>query len=231
MKIFNIIKKRSFNIKIISFITISILFGGFISLFAQAAVVEYEEKSEFEKKHIRKSQREAVTIEKVLTNSSAAVTLNNWDRRIELIGMELPDFKELQKYFDSGQLPKEELEYHKSEYNKARGALKDYVNKGDVLFIEQDVRKKNAFGNLLVYLYSPNRRIINVEIIKQGYAYPVRDIDNKVYEKEMFDALEYAIDHKNGLYKIWELKYTKDKKSEDKKGKVIIDKIIIPDVR
>lgn len=200
-----------------------------VFLFSQAAQVEHEDKSEFEKKHIRKSEREAVTIEKVLTSSSAAVTLNNWDRRIELIGIELPDFKDLQKYFDSGQLPKEELEYHKTEYYRARGALKDYVTTGDVLFIEQDVRKKNAFGNLLVYLYSPNRRIINIELIRDGYAYPVRDIDNRAYEKEMYEALEYAIDHKNGLYKIWEIKYGKEN-SKGKKGKVLIDKIIIPDM-
>lgn len=176
------------------------------ALFAQAAVVEHEEKSEFEKKHLRESEREAVKIDKVLTNSSIQVLKNNWERRIELIGIELPELDEVMQLVERAGIPENEKERYKMMYYEARSALKDHVNTGDVLFIEQDVRKKNTYGNLLVYLYAPNRRIINIELIRQGYAYPVKDIDNKAYEDEMFKALEYAIDHKNGLYKIWQVK-------------------------
>lgn|GEM_PF-3277352 len=223
-------KKLKYGMVTVTVLILTLL-AVFSPIFPQAAVVEIKEKSEFEKEHIRKSSLEAVTMEKVLTNNSASVTLNNWDRRIELIGVELPEYKEIQGYFDKGLLPKNEQEHIKTVYSDARGALKEYATKGDVLYIEQDVRQKNAFGNLLVYLYSPNRKIINVELVRAGYAYPVTDIDNKKYEAGMKAALDYAIDHKNGLYKVWLLRLKSESTSGDKKGKVVIEKIVAPEVR
>lgn len=175
-------------------------------IFSQAAVVEHQEKSEFEKKHLKESDREAVKIDKVLTNKSMSVLKNNWERRIELIGIDLPELNEIMELYDQAGLPQDEKEEYKMLYYEARSAIKEFVSSGDVLFIEQDVREKNTYGNLLVYLLAPNRRIINIELIKLGYAYPVKDIDNKTYEEEMFAALEYAIDHKNGLYQVFKLK-------------------------
>ena len=176
------------------------------NIYGQATVEELIDKSNFEKNHFKKSQKDTVTIRNVITNKSARITLRNWERKIQLIGLELPKPKDIMSYFDRGLMPNDERDKYKLLYSRAFGAFKNHVTSGDVLYIEQDIRKKDTFGNLLVYLYAPNRRIINVELVKSGLAYPVKDIDNKLYEKEMFKALEYAIDHKLGLYKIWQLR-------------------------
>lgn len=176
-------------------------------LWGQANIEEFSDESKFEQKHKRPSKREDVRIKGVMTYKSAHVYQGNWEKRVELIGVELPELGDIMRLVDNGEIPETKREEVRRTYWKASQALSKYAEHGDILFIEKDAREKNAFGNILVYLYSPNRRVINIELVRQGYAFPVYDLDNNRYEGEFREALQEAIDHRRGLYQVWQVMY------------------------
>lgn len=173
-------------------------------LFAQATVEELSDESRFEQEHKRSSTEEFVKVTNINSYRDLEALRNGWDIKIQLIGVYLPPWEDIQALIESGDLKEDSSGEIKKLYSNARAAIKNHVSSGDVLNIETDIQEKNSFGNQLIYLISPNRKIINVELVRSGLVLPDFDSDNNRYKAQFVDAYTEAKSRKRGLYKLWQ---------------------------
>ena len=77
---------------------------------------------------------------------------------------------------------------------KAAKAFATRMVKGKTVRLELDLTLRDRYGRLLAYVYLPDGRMLNAEIVKQGYGhaytrYPFKYIDEfRQYEKEAREA-------------------------------------------
>lgn len=145
---------------------------------------------------------EAVKFIKVYTENTAYVEYNNRPKYLRLVGVYVPDIKEIDKYFYGDIIEKK---YHKSMREAWRTAKRNFinnVNSGDVLYIDKET-SSSSDKNISVYLKMPNHTIYNINAVKEGLAYPLLYPTENKYRKEFQEALEYAIQNKKGLWRVW----------------------------
>lgn len=147
--------------------------------------------------------QEIVQVLKVIDFETIKVTYKQKTMRIKLIGVKILRENEIvtrARYLPPGSVDVDDL--------LARGAkgvnyLKNKLGRGDQLTIDIDGGKKDAAGRMLVYLFDASQKLINTEIIREGYAYPNRYNLKPGYRKEYDEAFAYAMAEKKGLWELW----------------------------
>ncbi|NET05957.1 MAG: thermonuclease family protein [Symploca sp. SIO2B6] len=99
---------------------------------------------------------------------------------VRLIGIEAPDLR--QKPW--GLAAKKRLEKLISEVSDGQSVLKT------VLF-EPDIQKQDSFGRSLAYAWY-NGKLLNEQLVKEGYALAAPRIPNNKYDTRLIKAQEYA---------------------------------------
>ncbi len=84
---------------------------------------------------------------------------------------------------------------------KASEYTKTLVKAGDIVSVEFDVEKRDRYGRLLGYIFLSNGRMLNEEIIKNGYASVLSIPPNVNYQKRFIDAYRHARRNNLGLWK------------------------------
>lgn len=72
--------------------------------------------------------------------------------------------------------------------------------RGTSIRIEHDVEKRDHYGRLLAYLWLPNGEMVNENIMKSGYAYPLTIAPNVKYQDRFLKAFQEARSSKRGLW-------------------------------
>ena len=72
---------------------------------------------------------------------------------------------------------------------------------GKIVRLEFDVEKKDRYGRLLAYIYLPDGRMLNNEILKEGYAQVYTFPPNVKYVNMFLDSQREARDNNRGLWK------------------------------
>jgi len=70
-----------------------------------------------------------------------------------------------------------------------------------VVIIETDVEPFDRYGRVLAYVWLPDGRMLNREIICNGYALPLTVPPNVKYQKEFLKCFRRAINLHLGLWK------------------------------
>jgi micrococcal nuclease len=78
--------------------------------------------------------------------------------------------------------------------------VKSLVGKGSVLEIEFDVERRDRYGRLLAYLYFPDGRMLNEEIVRAGYASVMTIPPNGKYKDRFLKAYREARESRVGLW-------------------------------
>ena len=78
--------------------------------------------------------------------------------------------------------------------------VRSVVKRGDTVRIEFDVQEKDKYGRTLGYVYLPDGRMLNEEIIKAGYASPLTIQPNVKYQNRFLKAYRKAREQRNGLF-------------------------------
>ncbi|NPA51408.1 MAG: thermonuclease [Aquificae bacterium] len=77
---------------------------------------------------------------------------------------------------------------------------KKLIPKGSTVYLEFDVQPQDRYGRLLAYIWLPDGRMLNREIICNGYAYLLTKPPNLKYADEFRKCFRYAQKHKLGLW-------------------------------
>ena len=67
--------------------------------------------------------------------------------------------------------------------------------------IELDVQARDKYGRLLAYVYLPNGKMLNEEIVKAGYANLMTIPPNVKYQETFLRAYRQTREKKCGLWK------------------------------
>jgi len=81
-------------------------------------------------------------------------------------------------------------------YEEAKIFLKNLIE-GKEVYLERDKRDKDKYGRLLRYVYY-NSTMVNLLLVKEGYAVIFFDKENRKYSKELEEAYIYAKENKIG---------------------------------
>lgn len=100
--------------------------------------------------------------------------------RVRLIGIEVPDLKQE----PWGTAAKNRFEQMISQTNGQQLILQP-------VFLEPDAQVKDSFGRYLAYVWQDGR-LINEELVKEGYALAAPRSPNKKYDERIARAQEYA---------------------------------------
>jgi len=71
------------------------------------------------------------------------------------------------------------------------------------LVVETDVQPTDRYGRVLGYIWLPDGRMLNEEIICNGYALPLTVPPNVKYQKLFLKCFKSALEEKKGLWKIY----------------------------
>jgi len=79
--------------------------------------------------------------------------------------------------------------------------VKTLVNQDDRVEIEFDVQKRDKYGRLLGYIYLPNGKMLNEEIVKAGYANLLTVPFNVRHQERFSRAYKEARETRRGLWR------------------------------
>ncbi len=136
-------------------------------------------------------------VDRVHDGDTVTITMNGTTYRSRLIGIDAPEM---------GQEP---------WGKKAKEHLKHLIKEtGRKVFVETDVTKYDKYDRLLAYLWAPNGKLINEQMIRDGYAVLFTIQPNSLYADRFRKAQQYARSGKQG---IWGTDGLKEKPIEYKK--------------
>jgi micrococcal nuclease len=150
--------------------------------------------------HARTDLPQAVVV-RVIDGDTIVVNLNGMEERVRFIGIDTPESRvnkraEIQSKEGLGDTQKI-LELGK----KAKEFTASLVKPGDKVYLEFDVQKRDKYGRLLAYVYLQDGRMLNKEIICNGYAMPLTIPPNVKYEEEFRKCYKEARENRRGLWK------------------------------
>ncbi len=83
---------------------------------------------------------------------------------------------------------------------RAKGELEKLLPAGTEARVELDVRPRDQYGRTLAYLYTPDGKMVNREMVRRGYAVVLTYPPNVRYVDDMRSAQSSAQKAKRGLW-------------------------------
>lgn len=137
----------------------------------------------------------------VVDGDTVKVIYHQKGESIRLIGIDTPEARPNKKAMKDAQRTKSDLEAIISQGKKATSYVKGMVKPGDLLSIEFDVRTRDKYGRLLAYLYLPDGKMLNEQIVKAGYAQLMTIPPNVKYQERFSKAYREARENHRGLWR------------------------------
>lgn len=81
----------------------------------------------------------------------------------------------------------------------AKEHLRSYIRRGDTVFLEFDVQKRDRYGRLLAYVWK-DHALINKKMVCDGYAYPLTIPPNVKYTDVFRTCFKRAVEDNLGLW-------------------------------
>lgn len=84
---------------------------------------------------------------------------------------------------------------------KSKKYLQKLIKKDDIVYLEFDVQQRDKYQRLLGYVYLKSGEMLNLEIIKNGYATPLTIPPSVKYSDLFLKAYREARENKRGLWR------------------------------
>ncbi|MBI3378107.1 MAG: thermonuclease family protein [Nitrospirae bacterium] len=124
-----------------------------------------------------------VRVIKVHDGDTVSVILNGRKEKVRLIGMDAPEIKQ------------------KPWGTKARKHLEKMLTASNrTVILEFDVERRDKYGRLLCYIFTPDRKMLNIQMVKDGYAVLLTIPPNIKYVDELRMAENEARQHRRGIW-------------------------------
>lgn len=150
---------------------------------------------------VKSRAAETVTIVKVVDGDTITVDYKGTRESVRLIGIDTPESiagKKARR--DSKRSHKDMTEILRSG-KTAADFTKKLAVPGDNICIEFDVEKRDRYGRLLGYVFLADGRMLNEEIISNGYASVLTIPPNVKYQERFLEAYRRARRNGLGLWK------------------------------
>ncbi|MCX7760205.1 MAG: thermonuclease family protein [Hydrogenothermaceae bacterium] len=166
-----------------------------VALFLLLLSCKKEEKAT----NIPKNVKEA-TVVRVIDGDTIVVNIDGMEEKVRLIGVDTPESRVNKRATVQERELNKDVETIVDLGKQAKEFTKSLVKPGMKVYLEFDVQPRDKYGRLLAYLYLPDGRMLNKEIICNGYAMPLTVPPNVKYEKEFRECFQKAREEKKGLW-------------------------------
>lgn len=128
------------------------------------------------------------------------VIYQNKPERLRLIGIDAPESKANERAIRISRKSGQDLRTITGLGLRALDYTRQLAPEGTELRLEFDVERRDKFSRLLAYAHLPGGKMLNDEIIRSGYAYPMSVPPNLRYRQLFKEAFETARREKRGLW-------------------------------
>jgi micrococcal nuclease len=139
------------------------------------------------------------TVDHVIDGDTIVVVFNGQKEHVRLIGVDTPESRMNKRVEKQKELGDAEKVIELGQ--KAKEFTKSLVKPGDKVYLEFDVQQRDRYGRLLAYVYLKDGRMLNKEIICNGYAMPLTVPPNVKYQEEFKKCYQEAREKGLGLWK------------------------------
>lgn len=140
------------------------------------------------------------TVVSVTDGDTVVLQVARRRERVRLIGIDTPESKHnprAKKQADRNHLTENVVVQLGKQAAAHTRAL---LPVGTTVRLEYDVERRDRYGRLLAYLWLSNGTMVNEEIIRSGYAYPLTIPPNVRYEARLLAGFRESRDQKRGLW-------------------------------
>lgn len=145
-------------------------------------------------------QKEEALLIKVIDGDTLKIAINGKKENLRLIGIDTPENKYNKKARKDSDRNRIKISNIISMGKKAAQFTEKLVKRGDKLYIEYDAQKRDKYKRLLGYAYTSDGKMLNEEIVKNGYASLMTIPPNVKYAEKFKKAHENAVNKRLGLY-------------------------------
>ena len=153
----------------------SALFTILIALLLHGLCIYGNSLASGEQRHVR--------VSRVHDGDTISVVLNSRKEKVRLIGIDAPEIKQR----PWGTRAKKHLEKLLMASNRK-------------VVLEFDVERRDKYGRLLCYIFTPDRKMLNIQMVKDGYAVLLTIPPNIKYVNELRMAENEARQHRRGIW-------------------------------
>ena len=111
---------------------------------------------------------------------------------VRLIGIDCPESRVNRKTKRDAEKSGKDIEDILEMGKRAKGFVEGLVKPGDLITIEYDEKQMDRYKRLLGYVYLPDGRMLNEEIVKAGYANVLSIPPNEKYQDRFLKAYQEA---------------------------------------
>ena len=144
------------------------------------------------------SAQDLLKVERVVDGDTLLLTNGE---KVRLIGIDAPESKPNPRAEKQVAMEGKDLKNIILMGEEATKFVRSLIKPGDEVRIEFDVEKRDRYGRLLGYIYLPDGRMINEEIVKAGYASLLTHPPNVKYQNRFLRAYKEARENKRGLWR------------------------------
>ena len=140
------------------------------------------------------------TVTRIIDGDTLKVFYLGSEESIRLIGIDTPESRVNKKTKRDAERSGQDIDTIIAMGKRATEYVKSLVEPGDLITIEFDAQERDRYGRLLCYVYLPNGKMLNEEIVKAGYANVMTVPPNVKYEDRFLKAYQEARESKRGLW-------------------------------
>jgi len=138
-------------------------------------------------------------VDHVIDGDTIVVIFNGQKEHVRLIGVDTPESRMNKRVLKQRELGDAEKVIELGQ--KAKKFTKSLVKPGDKVYLEFDTVARDRYGRMLAYVYLKDGRMLNKEIICNGYAMPLTVPPNVKYQEEFKRCYQEAREKGLGLWK------------------------------
>jgi len=148
-------------------------------------------------------QAEPMTVKvlRVLAGDNLLVDYQGKQEIVRLLGIDSPESRINKKAENDAKRTGKDVETIIAMGRKATAFVRTLVKPGDLVTIEFDIDPIDQYERLLGYVYLPNGKMLNEEIVNAGYANVITAPPNVKYQKRFMKAYEEARETGRGLWR------------------------------
>jgi micrococcal nuclease len=144
---------------------------------------------------------ETATVVDIADGDTLTIDYNGKMEPVNLIGIDAPESVMNRKAETDSRQTGESLLTITSKGIDAKRFVERIVKKGDMVALSFDVQMRDQEGKLQGYVYLPDGRMLNEEIVRAGYAKVIMVPPNVKYKERFLEAYKEAKAYRRGLWK------------------------------
>lgn len=119
---------------------------------------------------VRCAEREPAFVLEVVDGDTVRVDYNGSRKSVRLIGIDSPECRINQKAQSDARTLGRDVVSIVEQGGRSRAFVRSLVSSGSVVYLEFDIQTTDKYNRLLAYVYLPDGRMLNEEIVRAGFA-------------------------------------------------------------